>query len=134
MEQDTLPRRNAARHPRRRFTVDHKRRIAQQSLLPGTSVSRLAREHDVNANQVFKWRGLYLRGLLGGVPDAVPQLLAVTVSDAAASMTAPATMSTTMACPRQDGLIELHLPQCRICLHGAVNGDVLRILLASLTR
>ena len=73
MEQEALPRRNAARHPRRRFTVDHKRRIAQQSLLPGTSVSRLVREHDVNANQVFKWRGLYLRGLLDSVPDAVQE-------------------------------------------------------------
>jgi transposase len=33
-----------------------KRRIVAETLEPGASVSIVARRHDVNANQVFKWR------------------------------------------------------------------------------
>jgi len=33
-----------------------------KTLLPGASVSRVARRHDVNANQVFYWRKLYREG------------------------------------------------------------------------
>ena len=38
----------------------------EETLLPGASVSRVARRHDVNANQVFYWRKLYREGQLGG--------------------------------------------------------------------
>jgi hypothetical protein len=31
----------------------------EETLVPGASVSRVARRHDVNANQVFHWRKLY---------------------------------------------------------------------------
>jgi transposase len=34
--------------------------------LPSSSVSRVARRHDVNANQLFYWRKLYREGRLGG--------------------------------------------------------------------
>jgi transposase len=33
-----------------------KRRIVAETLVPGASVSVVARRHDVNANQLFKWR------------------------------------------------------------------------------
>lgn len=51
---------------RRRWPVSEKRRIVLESLAPGASVSRLARCHEMNANQVFAWRKLYRDGLLGG--------------------------------------------------------------------
>ena len=38
----------------------------EEKLLPGASVSRVARRHDVNANQVFYWRKLYREGQLRG--------------------------------------------------------------------
>ena len=38
----------------------------EETLLPGASVSRVARRHDVNANQVFYSRKLYREGQLGG--------------------------------------------------------------------
>ena len=37
----------------------------EETLLPDASVSRVARRHDVNANQVFRWRQLYREGRLG---------------------------------------------------------------------
>ena len=40
----------------RRFWPDEeKRRIVGQALVPGISVSQVARRYDLNANQVFNW-------------------------------------------------------------------------------
>ena len=41
------------RGPYRRHSIEFKRAVVEQSLQPGASVSRLARQHDVNANQIF---------------------------------------------------------------------------------
>jgi len=51
----------------------------EETLLPGASVSRVARRHDVNANQVFYWRKLYREGRLGSRTDA--QLVPVKVAN-----------------------------------------------------
>ena len=41
---------------RRRWTEEEKRRIVAESEAPGSSVSRVARCHDLNANMLFTWR------------------------------------------------------------------------------
>src|SRR6201998_3770786 len=41
---------------RRQWSEAVKRRIVAETLEPDSSVSIVARRHDVNANQVFKWR------------------------------------------------------------------------------
>src|ERR1700722_5684240 len=41
---------------RRQWPEAAQRRIVAETLEPGSSVSIVARRHDVNANQVFKWR------------------------------------------------------------------------------
>jgi hypothetical protein len=38
----------------------------EASLIPGVSIARVAREHGVNANQLFQWRYDYRKGNLGG--------------------------------------------------------------------
>ena len=58
--------------PRQRRTDDEKRRIVEETLAHGASVSVVARRHDVNANQVFTWRRQYRRGELGGGAALVP--------------------------------------------------------------
>lgn len=40
----------------RRWSDDQKRQIVAETFVPGTSISVVARRHDVNANQVFQWR------------------------------------------------------------------------------
>ena len=40
----------------RRWPVEQKRKIVAETYLAGQSVSIVARRHDVNANQVFRWR------------------------------------------------------------------------------
>ena len=41
---------------RRRWSLELKRQLVAETLEPGSSVSIVARRHDVNANQLFKWR------------------------------------------------------------------------------
>jgi transposase len=57
-----------------------KREIVAASLVPGSSVSIVARQYDVNANQVFSWRKRYRED--GGQPSgsSAPQLIPVIVT------------------------------------------------------
>jgi len=46
------------------WKVDQNLRIVEETVVPGASVSMVARRHDVNANLVFEWRKWYRRGTL----------------------------------------------------------------------
>jgi transposase len=76
-DQTTQVRVQRTKHRRR--TIQERRAIVEETLLPGASVSRVARRHDVNANQVFYWRKLYREGQLGSRTDA--QLVPVKVAN-----------------------------------------------------
>lgn len=47
---------------RRRWTVEEKLRIVEESLPPGLSVSYVARRHGVAPNLLFRWRKLMREG------------------------------------------------------------------------
>jgi transposase len=66
---------NRRRH--RAWPESLKREIVAATLLPGSSVSRVARRYDVNANQVFAWRRRYRDG---AAEPAELRLLPVTVT------------------------------------------------------
>ena len=63
---DGLERDESGSGRRRYWRAEEKRRIVEQTLSSGLSVASLARQHGVNANQVFYWRKLYHAGQLGG--------------------------------------------------------------------
>jgi transposase-like protein len=46
---------------RQRRSAEEKRRIVEATMVPGASITRVAREHGVHANQVFQWRYEYRR-------------------------------------------------------------------------
>lgn len=65
-----------------------KREIVAASLAPGASVSIVARQYDVNANQVFSWRKRYREDACAPSNSPVPQLVPVVITaeqDAAAA-------------------------------------------------
>jgi transposase len=67
---------------RRLWTTDEKRRIVEQTLASDVSVAMVARQHGVNANQVFYWRKLYQASQLVNNERAEGvRLLSVSVSD-----------------------------------------------------
>ena len=72
---DTLTHSHQVEEPGRKHrwrTKAERRAIVEETLVPGASVSRVARRHDVNANQVFHWRKLYGEGRLGTTTNFLP--------------------------------------------------------------
>lgn len=60
---------------RRHQTPQEKITIVQQTSEPGMTVSHVARLHDVNANQLFKWHKQFQEGFLTAITageDVVP--------------------------------------------------------------
>ena len=57
-----------------------KREIVAASLAPGASVSVVARQYDVNANQVFSWRKRYREEARQLPNQAAPQMLPVVIT------------------------------------------------------
>lgn len=68
---------------RRRWSLEVKRQLVTETLEPGSSVSVVARRHDINANQLFKWRR-ELAGLAPAAAGLVP--VAVTPEPATGSV------------------------------------------------
>ena len=54
MKQKTL-----SAEPRRSFSNNFKLQMVKLALQPGASVARIAREHDINDNLLFKWLRLW---------------------------------------------------------------------------
>ena len=109
----------------RRHSDEFKRAVVAQSWLPNASVSRVARQHNVNANQVFAWRKLFGDGPQES-GDTVFALLPVTLA-------APV-MAQPMAEPPHvsSGVIELTIGKARLRLEGAVDAAVLHLVLQRL--
>ena len=49
---------------RRRWTAEEKLRIVEETYLPGSTVSLVARRHGIAGNQLFTWRRLMAQGAL----------------------------------------------------------------------
>jgi transposase len=64
----------------RRWPEALKREIVAASLAPGASVSIVARQYDVNANQVFSWRKRYREDACAPPNSTVPQLVPVVIT------------------------------------------------------
>jgi transposase len=110
----------------KRHSVEFKRRVVEQTLTPGASVACIAREHGINANQVFNWRKLYREGLLGEVGQ-MATLLPVTViapRTAAASSDASARASA--------GRLWLESPKGCLSIDGRPDPVALRLVLEHL--
>jgi len=57
-----------------------KREIVAATFAPGSSVSIVARQYDVNANQVFSWRRRYREGTSPLAVPSSPSLIPVTIT------------------------------------------------------
>lgn len=114
---------------RRRYDPAFKQAVVEQTLVPGTSVARVAREHGINANQLFTWR----RQLL-----AVDTKTAASVADGPSAALVPVTVVHETPSPRSavcgsdSQCIEITLPGGEVRIHGAVDGTTLRVVLSSL--
>jgi transposase len=74
----------------RRWAVEEKVRIVEQTLVVGRSVAEVARAHGVNANQIFDWRKQHRLGLLGVSTKDTAFLPVVVTPNKAVAATPPA--------------------------------------------
>src|ERR1700727_97868 len=111
---------------KRRYRSNQERRqIVEETLQPGASVAVIARQHGVNANQVFHWRKLYREGRLEVGPEAA-QLVPVRISEAVSGEQAPTKFYA--------GVIVVNPGRARIRVEGAAEADSLRLLLERVGR
>ncbi len=125
----------------RQWTKAQKRQIVAETLVPGASVSVVARRHDVNANQLFSWRRQCQRGEMGagaalvpvgvigedGIVSALPDL----TKPKSDRPPAPHPESPSMSpCARQPKMIEVELRSgTRIRIDAGVKGAALQQVL-----
>ena len=112
--------------PRKRHrTIKERRDIVEETLVPGASVARVARRHDVNANQVFYWRKLYREGRLGLATSLLPVKVEAERLAEAVDGNDPAMSSGTM---------EIKLPRGTLRIAGSVDVVALRTAMECLLR
>src|SRR5947207_14332424 len=94
-----------------------KRRIVAETLEPGSSVSIVAGCHDVNANQLFKWRREMAPEQPAGAEQGVTMLPVAIVPE----------LSAPRGRARPSGTIEITFASgARVCVRGEVSPETLR--------
>ena len=119
------------RASKRFWSTQEKREIVDETLRAGSSVSVVARAHDVNANQVFRWRKLYREGQLE-VEESTTRLLPVKVTDVADQEMRLSVKRKSKF--KSDGIIDIDLGHARLRIEGAADADCVRAALAGLIR
>ena len=96
--------------------------MVAEALEPGASVSIVARRHDVNANQLFKWR----REMTSELP-AADSVAMLPVEIAQPTEIVPERSGTPRSRLRRGGVIEITFGGgARVCLRGEVSPETLR--------
>jgi transposase len=109
---------------RRRRSLEEKLKIVEQTMEPGASVARIARQHGINANLIFNWRKQHLRGVLGAA-GANSSLLPVRVTEGAADAIGSASST---------GTIHIKFGKARIRIEGKADAQALSAVLERLLR
>lgn len=133
MKPEVVPSPQAANR-RRRYSQEFKQQVVKATLVPGASVARIALEHRLNTNVVFKWRRAHLRSLATSVAK-VPKMLPVLVD--ATSNEARQHASAETKHPHVATLwesIEIKLCEARVLLKGANSIEALRSVLEALAK
>lgn len=117
--------RRASAGKRRQWPEVLKRRIVAETLEPGSSVSIVARRHDVNANQVFKWRREMSVEPTPAADRGVPLLPVEIAPEPPSEEPEPAAEPRPRT--RRSGVIEITFGcGTRVCLRGEVAPETLR--------
>jgi transposase len=118
----------STRKGRPNHPIEFKRRLAQQACEAGISVSRLAQEHGVNANLLFKWRRHYRAGLFDEIAAPVA-LLPVSITQERAERTQAEPSASASAL---DASIEIAFNDCTMRIGSAADMKMLRAVLTLL--
>jgi transposase len=120
----------AERRRHQRHALSFKQQLVALTLVPGASVARLAREHGVNANQVFTWRKLSREGRLGPVLPSAVRLLPVDVAPPTVAAGTPPRVDP----PLGSGRLRLECARGHLIVEGDPDAQALRAVLEHLLR
>lgn len=110
------------RGPYRRHSDEFKRAAVARTLVDGVSVSRVARELEINSNQLFNWRKRFaVEAAISG--DASSPLVPVLLVDVS---------SPTPLANELPGTIVLTIGRAQLRLEGRVDATMLDVILARL--
>jgi transposase len=107
-----------------------RRRIVEETLLPGASVAVIARSHGVNANQVFNWRKMYHDGRLDVQPSATRFLPARIINSSHDERPSTGTLPP----GAYSGAIDIEIGDVRVRITGSADPGCLRAALEQLHR
>jgi transposase len=122
---------------RRRWSVEAKRRLVAETLVPGATVHAVAQRHGVNTSQLFTWRKRFRTEL--GLPPSeppVPAFVTVELAPAQSFLKAAEQQPVSQAdAVMTAGMVEVELPQGgRVRISGAVEPAVVTAALRALMR
>ncbi len=121
--------------PKRRFRSKQERRaIVEETLQPGASVSRVARVHDVNANQVFYWRRLYREGWFDYPATRAGAMLPVCIAAESSESGIAQRSASRQTQSKPAGTIEIVWGTLRVRIEGAADPSSIRAVMDSLAR
>jgi transposase len=119
---------------RRRFTDEFRRRVVAETLSGESSVAGVALRHRLNNNLVFTWRRKHLRAVSGLIAASTKMLPVTIAADSARAVAVAPTAAKTKrpAHARSRGTIEIECNGVRVVVRGAVDAQVLNIVLTAL--
>jgi transposase len=137
---DTKPRRprrvEVFTGPERRRDWPDERKIAMvaESLAPGTNVSELARQHEINPQQLFGWRRRFradAEALIAAARPSAPTCFAPILVEAPVAGAADVVVPPTSASV-SDGSIEIAIGSATVRIRGAADLKTLALVFKAL--
>ncbi|WP_321906164.1 IS66-like element accessory protein TnpA, partial [Paraburkholderia tropica] len=121
-----------AKRQNRRHPLEWKRSVVEQTFEPGAAVARVARENNINANQVWAWRKLYAQGLL--VEDAQMQTMLPVVVDVQSDRSTVQAPDAPASAVAAKGSIQLQHGNTSLRIEGVPDATILRLVLERILR
>jgi transposase len=120
---------------RRRWSSEEKAGIVAEVMLPGATVTEIARRHGISRGLLYTWRREAQHGSTGdGVASSLPDLVPVIITDASEPPKRSATVPERASVGgKPAGRIEIALPGAvHVTVRGRVEERVLRAVLSAL--
>ncbi|KDP86235.1 hypothetical protein CF70_009255 [Cupriavidus sp. SK-3] len=135
---ESVAKRGGRLHGSRNHPIELKRRLAEAACVPGVSVSKLALEHSLNVNMLFRWRRMYRAGDFGTPEVANDPLLLPVIVEAPAVEGSVDVPPAGNQCDQPEasptGVIRLQLAKGQVSIEGRVDPEVLRTVVQCLSQ
>jgi transposase len=116
---------------RRDWSDERKIAIVAKALVPGVNVSAIAREHDINPQQLFGWRKKFhaeAMALIAGERPAAVHDFAPVVIEATTNAVAPVPLVSSI----EPSSIEISIGTATVRIRGAADARTLALVLKAL--